>query len=288
MNYREVTQGLPPEVIAKWAEGISAVEKLVSDLQRKGKLPTKFPNPGARQPLSRTPEAVSSVVRDKELRDSLRPFVAKYKSAGIHTPGLIDDTWGNMWKVIGEAVNFAYKVPHCDRSPGELAELKVQNRAALLLPDDIYTPEGLVRLGKAFPLMRSRITEPSQAGNILHKWDTGGCIDIEMSPNAPYRGYTQEELLVATNKAGGRYGQRLPTYLIGSQFSKILTEHYFDEKTGSRLLGSSLKGIMLASGGFFNDGRMSIDNGWLVDGRNPSLGGRTEGVKKAIGLVNPY
>lgn len=91
--------------------------------------------------------------QDGYLRKALRPFIKEYKAAKVHTPELINNTWAGIWRVIGERVDFKYLVPACDRTTEELVDLRIKNRANLLLPDDIYTPDGLVRLGRAFPLM---------------------------------------------------------------------------------------------------------------------------------------
>lgn len=230
-----------------------------------------------------TPTAVATpVLQDRKLRDALRPFVQEYRVAKVHTPELVNRTWQDMWGEIGRTVDFTYQVPSCDRTPEELAKLQQEGKAVLLLPDDIYTPEGLVRLGRAFPLMISWFTNPEHAAKISYGSNTGGSIDIEMSPDAPYRtpkGYRQEEL-VAKIAADKRAGQRLPTYFIGSQLSKLLTGHYFDENTWSRLPESFHGGLML-NAYFSSGGRVGVNYYWYPGDQNPHLGGRSEGVKKA-------
>lgn len=229
-----------------------------------------------------TPVAVvTPALQDRQLRDALRPFVQEYQGAAVHTPELVDHTWQGMWGEIGRAVDFIYQVPSCDRTAEELARLQKENRAVLLLPDDIYTSEGLVRLGKAFPLMRSWTTDPKEVARISHGSSIGGSIDIEMSLDAPYRtpkGYRQKEL-VDKIAADGRVGQRLPTYLVGSQWSQLVTGNHFDENTWSRLPGSFCGGRMLRAD-FYSDGGVSVSY-WNPEHRHPHLGGRSEGVKKA-------
>lgn len=134
--------------------------------------------------------------QDRQLRDAMRPFIQEYQAAEVHTPDLVNNTWG-IWRVIGEAVDFEYQVPACDRTSEELTQLQKESRAVLLLPNDIYTPDGLVRLGRAFPLMRSWTTDPKEAVKISHSSTEGGSIDIEMSLDVPYRTskwYRQKEL----------------------------------------------------------------------------------------------
>lgn len=217
----------------------------------------------------------------RQLREALSPFIQEYKAAKVPTPDLVNNTWQGIWKVIGEKVDFEYQVPECDRTQEELAQLRKENRAVLLLPNDIYTPEGLVRLGQAFPLMNSSATNPEVAARISHSSYEGGSIDIEMVHDAPYRtrqGYNEKQLREKI-AADGRVGMRLPTYIIGGQFSKLLTGHYFDENTWSRTPESFLGGRALTAY-FGSVGRLGVD-GWFPSSQDPHLGGRSEGVKRA-------
>ena len=255
MNYERASQGISEKDAIQYAEGIGEMNALAQSLQAEGKLPVEFSKPVIKKPTER----VTPALQDRQLRDALRPFVQEYQGAKVHTPELVNHTWRNIWGEIGGAVDFTYQVPSCDRPTEELAQLKKENKAALLLPDDIYTSEGLVRLGRAFPLMRSWTTDPKEAARISYGSNIGGCIDIEMSLDAPYRtskGYKQKELVnkIAADK---RAGQRLPTYFVGSQFSQLLTGHYFDENTWSRLPESFFGGGMLGAN-FYSDGSVSV------------------------------
>lgn len=230
------------------------------------------------------PAKLTPADQDRQLRDAMRPFVQEYSAAKVHTPNLINHTWQGLWKVIGKAIGFKYKVPLCDRTTEELARLQKESRAVLLLPGNIYTPDGLVRLGGAFPLMRSWTTDPKEVVKISHSSTEGGSIDIEMSLDAPYRtseGYRQQEL-VDRITVDGRSGQRFPTYLVGSEFSQLLTGQYFDINTWSRLPGSSYEGNLLDAASFFHSGgRAVILSRWGPQLQFPFLGGRSEGVKRA-------
>lgn len=218
--------------------------------------------------------------QDRRLKKALWPFIQKYQTTPVHTPNLINDTWQGIWGVIGKAVGFEYQVPLCDRPTEELAQLQKEHRAVLLLPSDIYTPDGLVRLGKAFPLMRNWTTWPSEAVNIFHESTNGGAIDIEMNLNTLKRNERRcrqqelKELLakgirVVVNE--GRGGQRLSTYFVGSQFSQLLTGHYFDEDTYSMPLipGSAYNNKIngrqaLLEAGFCSDGMAIVRSTWKM------------------------
>lgn len=223
----------------------------------------------------------NETIQDRDFIKSFFPFIQEYKTAKVYTPELVDYTWQGIWKNIGEAVGYSYKVPRCDRTPEELQELKVAGRSALLLPTDIYTPGGLMRFAKAFPSMKAFFGVFNEAVYVSYRSDKGGCIDIEMSIDAPFRGrrwgYNRKELWQRI-KDDGRIDQRLPTYVMGSQFSELLTGHYFDSSgTSSRLTGSVYRGEELEVW-FKSDGQLH----YLAchpDVCRLSLGGRSEGRK---------
>jgi len=225
------------------------------------------------------PADVLTLEQFRRLRGVLLSFVREYKGNQVHTPTLIDDTWQNIWEAIGKSVGHQYQVSSCDRTTKELAQLRREDRTVLLLPDDIYTQEGLMRLGRVFRLMRSWITKPEGVVEILNGSMQGGCIDIEISPDAPYRsprGYNQDEI---TQQIEGdkRFGQRLPTYLVASQFSYLLTGQNFDQNTWSLLPGSSWRNTKRGLGANFDsNGRVFVSD-WNPQGRHPRLGGRSEG-----------
>ncbi len=82
----------------------------------------------------------------------------------------------------------------------------------------------------------------SQGTSVINGDNKGGSIDIEMDIDSPNRN-TNEKQTVDMLKKEGRKGQRLATFIIGSRFSKLLTDHYLDEgSTLSRLPGSRSEG----------------------------------------------
>ena len=215
----------------------------------------------------------------QKTKDLLAGAILEYKRGPL-TPELVTSTWQTAWKVWGDSVEHTFDVPYCDRTSEELAALKSEGRGVVLTPDEIYTPEGLILLGRIFPRMRSWSTEAGTT--VTNEVSNGGSIDIEMSVDAPYRtaqGYTEQELIdkIASD---ARQGQRLATYIVGSQFSKLLTGKYFDQgDTWSRLPGSR-GGDGVLGAYFYSDGYLSV-RFWRREFQFPDLGGRSEGVKKA-------
>ena len=113
---------------------------------------------------------------------------------------------------------------------------------------------------------------------VVNEDNNGGCIDIEMDIDSPYRN-TNEEQAMDMLKNEGRRGQRFATFIIGSQFSKLLTRRYLDEgHTWSLLPGSRSEGYVLAvhSGSL---GGLSVFSGLDWKAHNPDLGFRSEGRK---------
>ncbi len=223
----------------------------------------------------------------------LRRGVVEYKK-GLPTPELVNKTWQTVWKVWGERIGHTFEAPTCDRTSEELAQLQKENRGVVLVPEDVT----LKMLGQIFPEMRSWAVRPGDReelsyfgvgmgafptgqyitiGSVEDERTGGGCIDIEMDVRVPHTDeLLNEHRIKELVQAQGRYGQRLKTYIVGSQFSKLLTGHHFGL---SRLPGSSYDGhsliVDMSDGGFLRVEK----EGYLY---RPYLdwGVRSEGIKR--------
>lgn len=207
--------------------------------------------------------------------DLIGPAIAEYKSQPL-TPELVNKTWQTLWTEWGKRIGQTFDVPACDRTTEELVKLKKENKGVLLIPDNV----SLVDLGKIFPQMQNwAVQEGTTVGNDHNK---GGSIDIEMDLDSPNRNDTERGAAFSLEEEE-RNGQRLTTYIIGSQWSKLLTNHYFDENTfSSRLLGSRSDGSLVYAG-FHSDGRLRVRVHWGLGNvmPDPRIGFRSEGVKKS-------
>lgn len=207
----------------------------------------------------------------------LERAILEYKKESL-TPELVDTTWQIIWKTWGDRVGHTLRVPSCDRTTKELEKLQKEGKAILLVPDELYTKEGLVLLGRMFPKMRS--WSVSEQTTVTNEHNKGGSIDIEMDLDSPHRN-TREKQAVDILRKEGRTGQRLATLIVGSQFSKLSTDRYLDEgATWSRLPGSRLGGLILHAR-FCSDGRLDVRWHLGRESHGPRLGFRSEGVKKA-------
>lgn len=229
---------------------------------------------------------LSSAKTDRLFRRGVAPFIQEYQYKNIEnklTPELINKTWQGIWGVLGDINGSNYRVPRCKFTTEKITELKNENRAVLLLPDDIYTTSGLARLINIFPLSLKWIDDQKEAqkemGLISHRSKKGGCIDVEMRLTTPYviaGGYNELELRREI-EFDERFGQRFPTYLVASKFSQLTAGHPLDgHNTFSRITGSFYQNTSLAVG-FNSDGYCEVFK-CPSDKRFSNLGGRSEGV----------
>lgn len=226
-------------------------------------------------------QPVKTPAIEREMEMSLQNAVSEYKKGPL-TPEHINDFWQAFWRngeevLSQKGIDHSFQVPTCDRTVEELAELQKENKGVLLVPDELYTQKGLILLGNMFPKMESWVVQ--EGTKVVNNTDKGGSIDIEMNLDSPNRDTNEKQTLDVIEKQR-RSPQRLSTYIVGSQFSKLLTGHYFDEETASRLPGSRDDGSLLGAR-FFSDGYLDVDWPLLPKNRSPFWGVRFEGVKKA-------
>ncbi len=207
----------------------------------------------------------------EQSQDKVGKVVVEYNSQPL-TPELVNKTWQTLWTEWGKRVGQTFEIPQCDRTSEELAQLKKENKAVLLIPDNV----DLIMLGKIFPQMQSRAVSE---GTTVTESSKGGSIDTEMDLDSPNRDTTEFQAKDFL-KQNGRNGQRLRTYIIGSQLSKLLTGHYFDENAYSRLPGSRNEARMVLAH-FHSDGGLHVR--WHLGPlhHDPDMGFRSEGVRKA-------
>ncbi len=211
-------------------------------------------------------------------QDILQRAISEYQT-GVRTPELLTRTFQAIWQERGERVGSDFQVTTCDRTQEEIAELEKQGRRLT------YVPEGtnLVTLGRMFPQMRSWAVREDTT--VTSQNPQTGWIDVEADASAPYRDTTEGKLNNQLNSLAKKLGRPisgmdLETYIVGSQDNKLFTGQYFDENTWSRLAGSRHGGGVV-SAIFYPLGDLNVSSGLRPQVHYPSLGGRSEGVKKA-------
>lgn len=260
MNYGEISRRVR-EQDAKFKTGADLMDEFAGSLEKKGLLPKRLEEP-------RLPQTGSEDLQ-------LRSIVKEY-SAQPHTPELVANFWQTFLETPIQSQELDIPVPivSCDRTQEELDALNKEGR--MWVPETKLT---YPQLGRIFPKMQSYVLrEDSSIKDEFEQAAKG--VDVEISIDSPNRD-TKEEDLEKLFKSQGRKGIRLSTFILASQASKVLTGKYFDEGvTWSRLLGSrDGGGVVIAH--FDSGGHLHVY--WARDPkrRDPSIGGRSEGVKKA-------
>lgn len=205
------------------------------------------------------------------LDQSVREFKEK-----PHTPEVVTSYWQTLWQVWGEKVGLSLTIPACDRTAEEIVQLEEEGRKLVYVPDHVASQKSRHLLGRMFPEMQSYSVKENNA--VTNESNQGGWFDIEASLDSPNFNTTEKDL-EGQFKREGKVGQRLNTYIVGSQDAELQTGYFFDEMTFSRLLGSRYDGHVVVA-----DSRVYgvLGVGWSLGPRDhiSGWGGRSEGVKK--------
>jgi len=208
--------------------------------------------------------------------DLLSQAVQEFK-AKPHTPELITSTWQVVWQNWGERIGFNITVLALDRTQEELRELEKQGRGLAYVPEKLKSEGTRHVLGRIFPKMESDSVRVGSDYNVTNESRRSGWFDYEVRHKAPYLNTTDEQLKKEI-ASSGKEGMNLTEYIIASQFSKLTTGHYLDEKNWVLLLASRLgDGVVHAR--FSPVGFLNV--GASLHRPHPRLGGRSSGVKKA-------
>ena len=194
-----------------------------------------------------------------------------------HTRELVTSLWKAIWMEEGRKIGAKIQVPLVDRTEEEIKELEEQGRMMIYVPQKVATQGTRHLLGRIFPKMQNHSVKKDNS--VTNEGVEGGWFDIESSPDSPNLKTTEDDLRELF-KSQGKQGQSLSQYIVGSQFLKLTTGHYFDEITYSRLLDSRYVGYVVYAD-FGRDGSLFVD--WDLDpsDRLDRWGGRSSGVKKA-------
>lgn len=197
--------------------------------------------------------------------------VTRENKKNLVSPEYLTQFMRNFWVEAGQRVGKNIVV---DNFPLTAKEIKEKAKGGQMA---IFVPDGLTRedLGKMFPKMKSWATQEENL--VVDEVNNSGWLWIEASVDAPNRNTTQGQLEEKFRKEG-KQGQSLRTYIIGSQISKLLTDHYFDEgPIWLRLLGSCFEdGVLYSS--FNLGGGLHVCSVWVPEYHAEYMGGRSEEV----------
>lgn len=223
-----------------------------------------------------SPSDGASVIKaEKPSLGRLEQAVKQFKEKP-HTPEAITSYWETLWQVWGEKAGLGFFIPSCDRTAQEITQLEKEGRKLVYVPNELASQESRHLLGQIFPAMQSHSVKKDNS--VTNESSQGGWFDIEASLDSPNR-KTKEKDLEDLFKEQGKSGQRLNTFIVGSQDAKLQTGHYFDESTASRLLGSRDEGRVVHAY-FHVHGGLSVDWYLLPQDHDSRWGGRSEGAKK--------
>ncbi len=232
----------------------------------------------ARETDHRVQQLQANHLSEKPSLELLEEAVKKFKE-NPQLPEIITQYWQTLWKVWGERVNLSLMIPFCDRTTEEIKQLEKEGRKLVYVPGEVASQENRHLLGKMFPEMN----DPSVRKDnfVTNDSNQGGWFDIEASFDSPNVNVKEKDLEYQFNKKR-KAGQRINTYIVGSQDAKLQTGHYFDENNWSRLLGSRGDGRVVRVLFHVNSG-LDVRWGLVSRGRLSRWGGRSEGVgvKKA-------
>lgn len=208
----------------------------------------------------------------RENRDlEARRILHNYQEAQL--PQQIWASWQGLWNIWGACAGMEdIQVSKCDRSEEEIQRIKKRGGLLIFVPKEMSAPEGFQILQKIFPEMdveRSELT-----ANLKSQYQQHGWLEIESSIDAPYTDTTEDQLRKIF-KEKGRTGAALNTYLVASQFNRLIKGFYFDQDhISSRLLGTSC-GDKIVDARFGLEGNLIISSNLDPERRSRFVGGRS-------------
>lgn len=278
MRYIESREGLGKFVDDSDKEKASLARLMVEGAElwatRYGDIPLPVQSASARPTITEQPQ----------LQDLFTQAITEVKKSP--TPESVTNYWRAKLQVDGARAGLSIEVPDCDWTEEEIKRPMVDIRGnpvsamMVYIPEQLIGKESLVILGKMYPQMG--IYSVREDTPITDTHETTGWIKVEATIAAPNLNTSQKELEDFAKKQG-YLGQTESTYILASQASKDLNDHYFDEGgTSCRLLGSygeDADYCILAS---CSSGRYLDDDAWIIypeDG-GPRAGSRFEEVIK--------
>ncbi len=187
--------------------------------------------------------------------------VAKEYLENPFKPEAVTNFWQAFWQVPrGEFANDTetFEVPDCNWTKEELQEPMFDVDGSPVpslmacIPEELRGREGLIKLGKMFSVMPimgnpSRVPDANTTINNDSTSDKTGYVKVEAGLTAlDTKGKTDDEIR-AIFASHGAQGQRLATFIIASQASRVLNGSLFDQarsgpgqqvKSETKLLGS--------------------------------------------------
>ncbi len=134
---------------------------------------------------------LSPVINDKIFLQKVAPSIKEFQKKPLASKS-INKMWNVFYGELGSLNGFKYSVTRCPTfTKEEIARFEERDKMVILLPPEIFTPEGLEAVCKVFPLRMSWTDDSKEVLKIFHSSKKGSCVATEMQSSAPYT--TQSE-----------------------------------------------------------------------------------------------
>lgn len=258
----------------------AGLRNIADALRRRGLLP-KRSLPKAEDLPATTPQVL---IDASELHlSSLRSrYDGAMDSSEFHTPKFQTRFWRDMF-----ADDKSIVVSECDWREELIQTPMLDMKGNDVSPMMVYNPkaltgkEGLVRLGKRYPILTHFNEALREGTQVADNHDGSGWVKVEGTLAAPNLGATENQL--SEHGENHAYlGQRLGTFILLGKAHYVLTGKYPDIHTTSRLPGSWYEGSVspyssrMVNATHFSDGSLMVGWNWNATFRYEKLGGRFE------------
>jgi hypothetical protein len=198
---------------------------------------------------------------DNDLEKAKREFLDNPFSPEANT-----HFWRKLIETKLKDKELPFEIPECTKTSAEIKSLMENGRFLVFNPGF-----DLKILTEIFSISNFGITIGTLPEDDFSK---AGWLDVEFDPESPNKETTEEELRVSL-AVEQRIGQRLSTYLWASLANKVITGHYFDEESKSRLLSthSGSKTVYVHS---LPNGNVDVYSILNPQNYGSGLGGRSE------------
>lgn len=212
-----------------------------------------------------------------EVRSVLETAGKEYGKKKLHTPEEIHRYNQVLWNAIGHVNGEVVIAPVLSGTKKDIELHEKQGRGILLVAEGYSEQRERHKIARAFGEILGNTFVPSH-------WSTQ--VDNPVKNDALHTGYravdmqleapntkTTEDMLSERMQEAHAEGMNHSEYLLASLMSKLTTGHYLDEKTYSRLSGSSRGGHVVGAG-FGEYGGLDVDSLLYPQNQNDNLGGR--------------
>ncbi len=215
-------------------------------------------------------------IRKKDLLniDDMESKLADKFNHSPHTPETINVFFRAIWE--GREKKLGTKkltFLDCPYTLEEIAKLEGEGRRIGYIPPELAKQEDRHLMATIWPNLKDQSL--NEENNFTNEDPYFGWFDYEETSDFCNPNLTEEQLRTLFEKTG-KQGMNLSQYIIASQDSKLITDHFLDENTWSRLLDTKFDGNSIDVC-FGDHGRLIAYRHLEPEFNDPRLGGRSVG-----------